>query len=137
MSNAHKTAAKGLSAASTNLNREIASIKKSSFAGVLALGQLILARSNKRVPREYGNLVGSGYARKGQNNPQSVEIGYSASYAVYVHENLEMKLKGQPRPSGLGKYWGPSGEAKFLQKSIDETRKDVPRVLGQYAKKGR
>jgi len=42
-------------------------------------------------------------------------VGYTANYALFVHENLEMRLKGVPRPSGLGVYWGPNGGPKFLE----------------------
>jgi hypothetical protein len=38
-----------------------------------------------------------------------VVVGYSAAYAVYVHEIAEPTTLGKkvPRPSGLGHYWGP------------------------------
>jgi hypothetical protein len=48
----------------------------------------------------------------------SVVVGYTASYALFVHENMEMKLKGQPRPSPHhGRYWDPQDRAqpKFLE----------------------
>jgi hypothetical protein len=45
----------------------------------------------------------------------SVLVGYEAAYALAVHEDVEMKLRGQPRPSGIGEYWGPHGQAKFLE----------------------
>jgi len=53
---------------------------------------------------------------------QSVVTGYrGVAYAVYVHENMEMKLKGQPRPSGRGKYWDPPGSGpKFLENPARE-----------------
>lgn len=51
---------------------------------------------------------------KGDNNP-SVIVGFEAAYALYVHENKEQRLKGQPRPSGIGVYWGPKGQPKFLE----------------------
>jgi hypothetical protein len=43
-----------------------------------------------------------------------VSAGYASPHAIHVHENREMKLKGQPRPSGIGVYWGPTGRAGFL-----------------------
>jgi len=52
-------------------------------------------------------------------NHESVIVGYTASYAVYVHENLEMKLKGQPRKGAGhgGNYWDPPnrGQSKYLE----------------------
>jgi len=53
---------------------------------------------------------------------QSVVVGYrGVAYAVYVHENMEMKLKGQPRPSKRGRYWDPPGSGpKFLENPARE-----------------
>ena len=52
----------------------------------------------------------------------SVAIGYTAKYALFVHENMEihppgMILAGEPRPGGKGRYWDPQGRAqpKFLE----------------------
>lgn len=58
-----------------------------------------------------------------------VTVGYTAKYAVFVHENIEMKLKGKSRkgkhPDGRkrkGKYWDPQdkGRAKFLEQPARE-----------------
>lgn len=48
----------------------------------------------------------------------SVVVGYTASYALYVHENMEMKWKGEPRKKPhKGRYWDPQDKAgpKFLE----------------------
>lgn len=47
-------------------------------------------------------------------NPR-VTVGYSDPKALFVHELVGMKLQGLPRPSGIGVYWGPHGQAKFLE----------------------
>lgn len=45
-----------------------------------------------------------------------VEVGYECAYAIHVHENVEMKWRGLPRrPPAKGVYWGPAGQAKFLE----------------------
>lgn len=44
----------------------------------------------------------------------SVVVGFNAKQALWLHENKEQKLKGLPRPSGLGVYWGPAGGPNFL-----------------------
>ncbi|HCB0083205.1 TPA: HK97 gp10 family phage protein [Klebsiella pneumoniae] len=53
-------------------------------------------------------------------------VGYSANYALYVHE-AKGTLKGKPRPAkqGGGNYWDPSGEPKFLEKAAEEERSKV------------
>ncbi len=73
----------------------------------------------------------------------SVIVGYTANYALYVHENLAMKWRGLPRDrsvrlgeggrfvttghtagEGRGLFWGPTGQAKFLEQPAREL-KDV------------
>jgi hypothetical protein len=63
-----------------------------------------------------------------------VIVGFSAPYAKAVHEKTEMKLKGIPRPSGIGVYWGPHGEAKYLTNAIRRTKRQVVRRIAQVTK---
>lgn len=123
----------GLNDVLNRMNLEINGIKNRGFDGLLEAGLKIEAASNKRAPRDLGNLVGSSYARKAQDGSLSVEVGYTAEYAVYVHENLEMKLKGEPRASGRGVYWGPKGESKFLEKTVRENEKAIVQIIQKRA----
>lgn len=60
----------------------------------------------------------------------SVVVGYTAAYALYVHENTQMKLKGQPRPKGKpGVYWGPSGQAKFLEQPARTLQPELAKII--------
>lgn len=67
-----------------------------------------------------------------------VTFGYRSPYAVYVHENLEMRLRGRLRPSRIGAYWdaenGP-GESKYLEKPFREMANDgsLQRIITQQA----
>lgn len=52
----------------------------------------------------------------------SIEAGFggpAAPYAIFVHENTEMRLAGQQRPRGQGRYWdakgGSQGRSKYLE----------------------
>lgn len=80
----------------------------------------------------------------------SVVVGYTAAYALYVHENIEMKWRGLPRGGGLtrdkegvvvfseklltqgsgatgkGFYWDPPGrgQSKFLEQPARELNND-------------
>lgn len=128
-----KRAVRGIEKVLLNLNAELSDKIKRSMAGVLAAGHIIEREAKRRVPREYGNLHGSGYARKAQDGSTAVEIGFSSAYALWVHENLEMKLKGKDRPSGLGKYWGPSGEAKYLENSLRDKKQEAFDMIAKYA----
>jgi len=123
----------GLDDVLNRLNLEIGGIKNRGLDGLLEAGLKIEAASNKRAPRDLGNLVGSSYARKAQDGSMSVEVGYGADYAAAVHENLEMKLKGEPRASGRGVYWGPKGENKFLEKTVRENEKEIVQIVARRA----
>lgn len=91
------------------------------------------AEAQRRVPVHKGNLRASAYTRKAQTNPKAVEVGFTAAYAIYVHENLEQKLKGKPRPDGTGVYWGPNGEPQFLTKAIQAKRDEALEAIRSYA----
>jgi len=120
-----------------NINAEIGKVEGRTIGGLLAFGNLVLSRSNPRVPREYSNLVASGFVRKAQKDPNAVEVGYGAAYAVYVHENLQQKLKGKPRRSGKGVYWGPKGEPRFLAKALAESQRDAAPAVAKFARVGK
>ena len=114
------TKTRGIGEVLANINREISQIQDRGVDGLLEAGFLLQRRSQGKVPVEYGNLRASAYTRKAIDEPAAVEVGYSAAYALEVHENLENKRAGQPRPSGLGVYWGPKGEPKFLESTLTE-----------------
>lgn len=79
-------------------------------------------------------------AKKYSDNPQvSVIVGYTAAYAVHVHENIEMRWRGLPRhkPS-KGNYWDPPGrgQAKFLEQPARELKKEFSRIITTACSKG-
>lgn len=108
-----------------DLNRALMALKgevlEAAIGGIYAGGLAIQAESQKNTPVEYGNLRGSAYTTKLR---RAVEVGYTSSYALFVHENMEQKLRGQPRPSGLGAYWNPGGP-KFLENAVKEKAQTV------------
>lgn len=131
---AKKLPLSGLATVMKNLNKEVADIEDRTMAGMLAAGFDILRLAQQRVPREYGVLMNSGYCRPAQNVPNAVEIGFSAEYAVYVHENMQQKLAGKPRPSGLGVYWGPAGRPKFLESAVTDLHDKTLDTIQSYAR---
>lgn len=61
--------------------------------------------------------LGREVSRSKKEHDVSVIVGYTAKYALFVHEKIEMVLQGQPRPGGRGFFWDPQGraQAKFLE----------------------
>lgn len=119
-----------------NLNREIDAVPEKTMAGLMAGGLTIQASAQRKVPVEHGNLRASAYTRKDMGGALAVEVGFTAAYAVYVHENLEQRLAGQPRPSGLGVYWGGQADSgpKFLSRAVTETSSRVLDLVAAYAR---
>lgn len=74
------------------------------------------------------------------NNQPSVIVGYTANYALYVHENIEMKGKGLPRrgPKAKGNYWDPQGraQAKFLEQPARQLKKELAAIIVTAVKRG-
>ena len=109
------------------LNRALAElapeVTEEVEAGLYAGGLVIQAEAQRNTPVEFGNLRGSAYTQRPPIGG-GVEVGYSAEYATYVHENMEQTLAGEPRPSGLGTYWNPGGP-KFLERAVNEKAGEV------------
>lgn len=108
----------------------------SGTARGLKIAGLHLQRvSQTKVPIEYGILKASAYTRAtGSGFSTVVNIGYTAAYAIFVHENIMMAGKGRPRPSGRGNYWDPNGQAKFLEGPARTERRVMRKIIWDNAK---
>jgi hypothetical protein len=114
------------------LNRRLASLpaelQAAGARGAFAAGLMVQGKSQENTPVEYGVLRASAYTQRTANG---AEVGHSAEYAIYVHENMEQKLKGEPRPSGLGTYWNPGGP-KFLERAVNENLSEISDLVEGY-----
>lgn len=85
------------------------------------------------------------------DKPPSVIVGYTAAYALALHENVGMRWRGLPRDrsvrvSGLnhsgriartgynpnekkGLFWGPDGQAKFLEQPARELSQEIANIV--------
>lgn len=101
-----------------NIQLRRARLEKGVEIGLKRAGLRLQRESQKMVPVEYGVLKASAFTRAtGAGFNTRVNVGYTALYALWVHESIGMVLKGLPRRSGKGKYWDPQGraQAKFLE----------------------
>lgn len=120
-----------------NMAARKAQIAAGAEAGLKLAGLHLQRDSQSHVPVEFGPLKASAYTRAiGKGLSTVVEVGYTASYALYVHEQVAMKLKGQPRPSGRGKFWDPQGRAyaKFLEEPMHRLTPAMNRIIAAAAK---
>jgi hypothetical protein len=95
------------------LNKEISQIRGATYEGLYQAGLLVKARSVVKTPVDTGNLRGSAYVQGIEHGKSPVvEIGYTASYAPFVHE-----IKKNYRAPGTG--W------KFLENALKENVKGI------------
>lgn len=79
-------------------------------------------------------------AKSRKENTGSVVVGYTASYALAVHESVDMVLQGEPRPAPRrGSYWDPQGraQAKFLEAPARMYRRVLYDVVKEAVRKGK
>lgn len=88
----------------TNLNREIKKIKGDVSKGLLAAAYYIKGEAMEVTPHDTGNLINTAFAKMGG---EFAYVGYTASYALYVHE----------MPSSYN-YKKSGTSSKYLEKPI-------------------
>ncbi len=97
----------------TGLNEMISkmnSLKNINPQGLVAAGLLIKGEAQRICPVDSANLINGAYSApvvKESENVLSVEVGFQASYAPFVHE--------MPANTNWQK---PTAENKFLEKSL-------------------
>lgn len=116
------------------LKLALGSMKNGAVKGIKLACAHVKLEAQKRTPVDEGNLKASAYTSV-STSPRGVvgEIGFTANYAVFVHE-APMSLKGLPRP-GKGRFWDKQGSAtnKFLEKAIDENHNEILTIIKKSA----
>lgn len=116
-----------------NLARALGDMKKNAIKGIRLATAFVKLEAQKQVPVDEGNLKASAYTSVSVGNYGTVgEIGFTAEYAVYVHE-APMTLKGEPRrgEDAKGFYWDPQGTGtnKFLQKAFYGNQDKIAEIM--------
>lgn len=80
----------GLQAVLGNLKRVKGDVANGVERGVVKAGLALQRASQKVVPVDTGNLKGSAFTKKeGTGFETDAIVGYTAGYAIFVHEDLE------------------------------------------------
>jgi hypothetical protein len=116
---------KGLEAVIANLNKEIKAIEGRSLAGLIRAA-VVVRRSTEETPPltplEFGNLRASWFTNLGyQGSNPFLTMGYSANYAVYVHEMVGAKFQR------------PGAGAKWFQAAFRRNKDRILEVIKQEA----
>ncbi len=123
-----------------NLKKEKALLAKRVQQALSTAGLFLQRESQQRVPVDYGILKASAFTRaNGRGLNTVVNVGYTALYAMYVHENIEMKGRGMPRDPGnpgRGNFWDPAGrgQAKFLEEPARTLRPQLLKIVQNAVK---
>ena len=105
-----------------NLKRQGANAGRGVAAGLKAGGLFLQRESQLIVPVDLGNLINSAFTRaEGEGVDTEVEVGYTAEYAVYVHENLDARHE-------------PGKQAKYLEQPAREKRAEILKIVEEKAK---
>lgn len=95
-------------------------------------GAYVLRESQRWVPYEFGALAETAQVTtNGSGFDTEARVAYTEDYAAAVHEKVDMKLIGEPRPSGVGRYWQAArgwGSAKFLERVPREQSREILRT---------
>lgn len=126
---------KGIKAAQRRLDAVVEDVRTRKAVRAIKSAMFIIgAESALITPMDTGTLVNSQFQETMINGTRITgRIGYSANYAVYVH-NASGIMKGLPRPNNRGNYWDPSGEPKFLTKAAERTRRQVDDIIRKEMK---
>lgn len=122
----------GLKQAQQNLNRIIDEISSQKIVTALTSASIIIAtEAASMTPIATSTLINSQYRTIDVNGTRVTgRIGYSANYAIYVHNAPGALLgKGVRRSNGKGNVWDPQAEPKFLDKAVENTRSMVDAAI--------
>jgi len=120
-----------------NIKRRSDEMELNVSVALKRAGLKLQRASQGLVPVDLGNLKASAFTRaEGSGFKTQVRVGYTAFYALYVHEAVAMKLKGLPRGKGRGFFWDPQGkaQAKFLEEPARTLRPELRRNIREATK---
>lgn len=121
----------------TNLRSQNLRIQQGVERGLKRAGLLLLRYAQKIVPVEFGLLKASGFVRvEGYGMAARVNVGFTAAYAIYVHENLDAAhgaayntKYADDIKAGRKKARGPNQQAKFVERPAREHRPELLAVI--------
>ena len=146
---------KGVDTVIRNLKKAGDTLGRGTARGLKSGGVFLERESRKIVPVQLGNLKASSFTRNigGTGFRTDIIVGYTAEYAVYVHEDLEkahgeaFNIKhareiaaaaGTPRGTAKGGFFkrGKDQQAKFLEKPAREKRREILGIIHREANRG-
>ena len=145
---ANIVAISGLNTVIRNITKSKASLAKGVARGLKKGGHYLQAKSQDIVPVQLGTLKASAFTRNigGSGFDTDIVVGYTAGYAVYVHENLDAahgkafnikhaediaKAAGTPRGTAKGGMINraENQQAKFLESPARIEKRAIIKII--------
>ena len=128
----------GLNQVLKNLNTKVLMVENNSRRGLQRAGLLIKKEAVENAPHDTGHLRGSAYLRSGENfKGPWVIVGFAASYALFVHEGVNVGLgtaaSNKGKKIGRG-FRSEVGGPKFLELAVKENQGKIIKILKEEAK---
>ncbi len=135
---------KGLRGLKAKLDKVADKVGKGLGIGLRRCGRILLRKSKALVPVDIGNLKASGDVRvEGTGFETVVRVGYTAGYAMYVHEDLDAahgtaynekyadEIAAAKTPEQKAKWHprGPDQQAKFLEQPYRESKAEFIGII--------
>lgn len=147
---------KGIPQVVMKLNKFVKNTDKKAIRAIYMALDVVAADAALMTPIDTSNLVNSQFKDVDLSGVRITgKIGYSAAYALYVH-NASGKLKGKPRAhfgktsnrsavgpqkpkefgggTGQGNYWDPGGEPQFLVKAMNNNKEIIKDIFSKELK---
>lgn len=122
-----------------NLQKVEGKITKAILRGMVKAGLHLQRKSQQIVPVDTGNLRNSAFTRKqGTGDNVDVIVGYTAAYAIYVHENLEARHGvriAAGRDIDTGRFTGKQITTQLQAKFLEKPAKEEARVMGEIIRR--
>ncbi len=144
---ARVTGVSGIDKIIRNLKRADAQIGRGVARGLKRGGLLLQRASQEIVPVDKGPLKASAFTRNvgGSGFKTDIIVGYTAGYAIYVHEDLEAahgrafnekyaEQIADPKNKAF-RSRGANQQAKFLEQPARQLRLVILKIIHQEAKR--
>lgn len=108
-----KIRVKGLAAVKASVRRLGKQAKKEFERALIAEGEQIMEAADELVPKDTGYLRSTAFTQLDRTRAGvTLELGYNAEYAIYVHERLDL-------------FHEPPTQAKFLEVPVEDAKEHM------------
>jgi hypothetical protein len=119
-----KRGSSGISLILKNLNKALADVERRGKRALITAGALVRREGQIETPVDKGVLINSWYGPEIHDTAKGpvAEIGLTASYAPFVHENVEAHFQK------------PGSKAKFVEDPLKRNAERIVEIIAEEMK---